>query len=135
MLLSAVSCITKLKQRASTENSPCTEEMKMPSSCKSLKAQSRKLSYVLRTMENKSACFFRPLSFAVRRESQYCLFLQHSSKGPYILFYYTDIFTHNASQSEANNHKKFQTCLFVILLHHQCLKLYSISNEYGALVE
>jgi len=37
--------------------------------------------------------------------------------------------------SEGANYKKFQAYLFVILLHHQCLKLYSISNEDGALVE
>ena len=87
-------------------------------------------------MENKSACFFRPLSFAVRHEPQYCLFLQHSSKDPYILFFllhwhiYIQCFPVWGSHSQ-----KLQTWLFVILLHHQCLKLYSISNEYGALVE
>ena len=77
----------------------------MSSSCKTLKAQSGRLSYIIRTMENKSACFFRPPSFAVRYELQFCPFLQRFSKDPYKLFYYTDRFTQNASLSEATIHK------------------------------
>jgi len=102
LLLSVVSCINQLIQWASTENNPCTEEIKILSSCKSLNIHNLEGLVTLleqwKTSQDVSLGLL-PLQWDMNCKTVYfCNVLKW-------LFYYTDIFTQNASPSKAAIHK------------------------------
>jgi len=106
MLLSVVSYINQLIQRVTTENKICTEEMKMPSSCKSLKAQSKEsvtFCEEWKTSQHVSLSLF-PLQLDMNCNTvHFCNVLQQVPT--YCIITLTYVFTHNASLSEGANHK------------------------------